>query len=182
MSETALKIKIFGAEILRKKAKPVKTISDYHRDMLSQMARIMYASSGIGLAASQVGLSEDMFVADAGSGLYKIINPRIIKKQGVQVNQEGCLSVPGISLKVKRARKIVLKAQDENSRPITIEAEDLLACVFQHEIDHLRGKMIVDYASLLNRLAINKKLDTLKKQYQDEKLPESNTESRRMQL
>jgi peptide deformylase len=168
MPETVLKIKTIGAPVLRKKAKPVEEISDYHRDILSNMARLMYESSGIGLAASQVGIAQAMIVMDIGSGLYKLINPRVIKKVGQQINLEGCLSVPNICIKVKRAKKVMVLAKDENGKLLTIEAQDLLACVLQHEIDHLKGKLIIDYASLLERLKIGKKLKELKRKSQDE--------------
>ncbi len=177
-----LKIKLFGDPALRKKVKPVKEVTFLHRDTLSGMAQLMYAESGIGLAASQVGVNESMIVVDIGTGLYKLINPKIVEKEGYQVMEEGCLSVPGVCIKVKRARKVVIKAQDEDSKPVTIEAEDLLACVFQHEIDHLNGKLIIDHASLFDKLKIKKKLKELKKRSEHERLPESETKSCKLQL
>ncbi len=182
MSEIALQIRLFGDSALRKKAKPVKEITQGHRDILAQMAKLMYESSGIGLASLQLGISEAMIVVDIGSGLYKLINPVIVKKEGVQVMEEGCLSVPGVCIKVKRAKKVRILAQDEFSRPVTIEAEDLLACVFQHEIDHLKGKLIVDYASFFDRLKMSGILEGLKKKVKNEKLPESETKSCKLQL
>ncbi|MDD5129910.1 MAG: peptide deformylase [Candidatus Omnitrophica bacterium] len=156
------KIKIFGEPVLRKKAKPVNQITDEHRRILSQMAKAMYDDSGIGLAAPQIGLSEQLIVVDIGEGLYKLVNPKIIKSQGKQSISEGCLSVPGVCVKVKRAKQVWVQAQDENSRFIEIEAKDLFACVLQHEIDHLKGKLIIDYASLLEKLRIKKRLADLK--------------------
>ncbi|MCX5701833.1 MAG: peptide deformylase, partial [Candidatus Omnitrophica bacterium] len=100
MKETALKIRLFGDPVLRKKAKAVNQVTEVHRNILSEMARLMYASSGIGLAAPQVGINERMIVADIGSGLYKLINPKIVKKEGHQILEEGCLSIPGICIKV----------------------------------------------------------------------------------
>lgn len=180
--ETALEIKTFGAPVLRQKAKPVIQVTEEHRDILSKMAGAMYESAGIGLAASQVGFNEAMIVADIGSGLYKFINPQIIKRQGSQENQEGCLSVPGVCIKIKRSRNVIVKAQDEYAKPVTVSAEGLLACVLQHEIDHLKGKLIVDYASFIDKIKIGKKLKELKKQSQDEKLPQPKTKSYRLQL
>ncbi len=182
MPETVLKIKTFGATSLRRKAKPVKEITEYHRDILSAMAKLMYESLGIGLAASQVGIDQAMMVMDTGSGLYKLINPRIIRKNGKQINLEGCLSVPGICIKIKRAAKVVVCAQDENGKPLSIEAQGLLACVLQHEIDHLQGRLIVDYAPLLERLKIGGKLRALKRKSQNGELPESKTKSCQLQL
>jgi len=177
MKETTLRIRLFGEPVLRRKAEPVAQITSVHRDILIGMTRAMYAESGVGLAAPQVGISEAMFVVDIGEGLYKLINPKIVKKEGRQITDEGCLSVPGVCIRVRRARKVVIKAEDENSKPITIEAEGLLARVFQHEIDHLKGKLIIDYASLFEKLRMKKKLGELKKKVKHEELSESETKS-----
>jgi len=162
MPETELKIKIFGDPVLRRVAKPVNRITDLHRQLFSQMAKTMYAGSGIGLAAPQVGMSLQLIVVDIGEGLYKLVNPKIIKKQGRQSISEGCLSVPGICVKVKRAKQVLVQAQDEDGRSIEIEAKNLFACVLQHEIDHLKGKLIIDYASFLEKLRMKRKLVSLK--------------------
>lgn len=142
----------------------------------------MYADAGIGLAAPQVGINEDLIVVDIGSGLYKLINPKILKKSGSQVNQEGCLSIPGVCVKVKRANNVLVKAEDESGKEVSIEAEGLFACVLQHEIDHLSGKLVVDYASLFERIKIRKKLESIKKKSQDEKLSEFKNKSCQLQL
>jgi len=162
MPETKLKIKIFGDPVLRKIAKPVGRITDQHRQILSQMANAMYDDSGIGLAAPQVGQSVQLIVVDIGEGLYKLVNPKIVKKQGRQSISEGCLSVPGVCIKVKRAKQVWVQAQDENGHLVEIEAKDLFACVLQHEIDHLKGKLIIDYASFLEKLRIKRKLAVLR--------------------
>jgi len=162
MLKTKLKIKVFGDSVLRKIAKPVRRITDEHRQILSQMAKTMYDDSGIGLAAPQVGLSAQLIVVDIGEGLYKLINPKITKRQGRQSISEGCLSVPGVCVKVKRAKQVWMQAEDENGRFIEIQAKDLFACVLQHEIDHLKGKLIIDYASFLEKLRIKRKLAVLK--------------------
>jgi peptide deformylase len=180
--ETELKISILGSGVLRQKAKTVGKVNDTHRKVLSQMAQRMYDAGGIGLAAPQVGVSLSMIVVDIGSGLYKLINPKVVKRTGSQVNQEGCLSVPGICIKIKRARNVVIQALDENAAPITIEAQDLLACVLQHEIDHLRGKLIVDYASLIQKVRLSKKITELKDKSKDEELSESKTKLCQLQL
>jgi len=203
MKETTLRIRFLGDPVLRKKSTPVKHITPDHRDILSKMAQLMYESDGIGLAAPQVGINEAMIVADVGnSSLYKLINPKIVKKEGSQVTEEGCLSLPGVCIKVKRARKVIVRAQDELAQTLTLEAEGLLACVFQHEIEHLKGKLIVDYASFFQRLKIKKKLEELKnastllsistrsilseqsesKERSNEELPESKTKSCKLQL
>jgi peptide deformylase len=161
MSETELKIRVVGDPVLRKKAKKITRVNPEHSGILSQMARLMYEAKGVGLAAPQVGLSCRLIVVDIGSGLYKLINPRIVSKAGRQSFEEGCLSVPGIYIKVKRARKVCVEALDESGNPLKFEARDLLACVLQHEIDHLDGKLILDYASLLKKIALKKKLADL---------------------
>ena len=98
------------------------------------------------------------------------------------VLEEGCLSIPGVCIKVKRAKKVKILAQDEFAKPLTLEAEDLLARVFQHEIDHLRGKLIVDYASFFDKLKMAKKLEELKKSAKDERLFEQEAKSCKLQL
>jgi peptide deformylase len=158
MPETALKINTLGDAVLRKKAKPVKEVTEGHRKLLNAMAECMYIHSGIGLAAPQVGVSEQLIVVDIGEGICKLVNPKIVKRQGNQAIQEGCLSVPGASVKVKRAKQIWVEALDENGRGVNMHAKDIFACVLQHEIDHLDGKLIVDYTSLLQRMKIKKKV------------------------
>ncbi|PIQ90692.1 MAG: peptide deformylase [Candidatus Omnitrophica bacterium CG11_big_fil_rev_8_21_14_0_20_41_12] len=162
MKETKLKIRVFDDPALRKKAKLINRITSEHGRILSQMAASMYEGGGIGLAAPQVGISEQLVVMDIGEGLYKLINPRVVKRQGTQAISEGCLSVPGICIKVKRAKRVWVEAKDEDNQPLKIEADDLFACVLQHEIDHLKGKLIIDYASLLDKLRIKRKLKALK--------------------
>jgi len=158
MQETELKIRIIGDPVLRRKARKVGRVTARHKDILSKMARLMYEASGIGLAAPQVGIDEQMIVIDIGKGLYKLVNPRIIKKEGHQAIEEGCLSVPGISVKVKRAKKITVQAFDDDGKLVSFDAQDLMAVACQHEIDHLFGKLIIDYAPLWKRLAFRKKL------------------------
>jgi len=161
MKETELKIRIVGDPALRKKAKKITRVNSEHSGILSRMAGLMYESKGIGLAAPQVGLDYRMIVVDIGTGLYKLVNPRIVKKTGRQTREEGCLSVPGIYVNISRAKKIFLEALDENGKLQKIQAQDLLACVFQHEIDHLEGKLILDYVSLLKKIALKRKLANL---------------------
>jgi len=170
MPETKLKVNIFGDPVLRKKAKPVQEVTAEHRKILNLMAESMYEHSGIGLAAPQVGISAQLIVVDIGEGICKLVNPKIVKRQGRQAIQEGCLSVPGASVKVKRAKQVWVEALDENNCALKIEAKDLFACVLQHEIDHLEGKLIVDYASLLEKLRIKRKIAALKKDAKTRKL------------
>ncbi|MDD5431873.1 MAG: peptide deformylase [Candidatus Omnitrophica bacterium] len=182
MKEITLRIKTFGDPVLRKKSISVKNVDSVHKQILSKMARLMYDSGGIGLAAPQVGINEAMIVVDIGNSLYKLINPKIAKKSGNQVLEEGCLSVPGVCIKVKRAKEVLVQALDDSGKQVNIEAQGLLACVFQHEIDHLHGKLIVDYASFLDKLKIKNKLKKLREKAKIEKLPESENKSCELQL
>lgn len=182
MKETNLEIKLYGNPLLRKKAKPMEKITQEERDILSKMAQIMYDKGGIGLAANQVGIDKCMAVVDTGEGLYKLINPRIIKRQGSQILEEGCLSIPGVCIKVKRAAKVKVEALNDEGQPLILEAEGLLACCLQHEIDHLKGKLILDYASFFQKLKIRKTLTKIQRSSEDESLSESKRESGRLQL
>lgn len=182
MEKTGLRIRTLGDPVLRKKSSPVRKVTSEERELLSKMARLMYDDEGVGLAAPQVGVNAAMIVADIGNGLYKLINPKIIKSQGLQVNKEGCLSVPGVCIKVRRANKVKVEALDENGTGVCVEAEGLLACVFQHEIDHLNGKLIVDYAPLLEKIKIAKTLKELRKKTKNEGLSEPKTKSGKLQL
>jgi len=172
MSEIGLKIRLLGDPVLRGKAKKVKEIKESHRSLLSNMARMMYDSEGIGLAAPQVGVDESLIVIDVGSGLYKLVNPRIVSCEGSQSFEEGCLSVPGVTVKVKRSKKIVVEALDESGKPLKLEVQNLLACVFQHEIDHLEGKLIVDYIPFFKKILLKKKIISSSRKARMENLKE----------
>jgi peptide deformylase len=180
MKETGSEIRVIGDPILRKKAKAVKVVTPYHQELLSKMARQMYDAQGIGLAAPQVGVGEALIVVDIGSCLYKLVNPKITKRQGRQSMEEGCLSVPGVSIKVKRSKKITVCALTDEAKPVKIDAEDFLACVFQHEIDHLHGKLIIDYATLLDKITLKRKLKTVTARNGNEKLPKSRREAEKL--
>lgn len=182
MKETNFEIKLFGNPILRKKTQRVERITEEEKGILSRMAQIIYDKGGIGLAANQIGIDKCMAVIDVGDGLYKLINPRIIKREGSQILEEGCLSIPGVCIKVKRAGKVKVEALNENAEPISLESEGLMACCLQHEIDHLNGKLILDYASFLQKLKIKRTLSKIQKDVKNEKLSESKTKSQRLQL
>ena len=128
------------------------------RGLFEKMAEIMYGSGGIGLAAPQVGINKQIIVVDIGKGLYTLINPKIKKSIGSWVMQEGCLSVPEVYVGVKRAQKILVEYIDENNKKISLWTDDLFARVIQHEIDHLKGKLIVDYVNFVKKIAIKRKL------------------------
>ena len=130
------------------------------------MAETMYSAPGIGLAATQVDVHQRIIVIDISedkNNLLVLINPRLLEKRGEEINQEGCLSVPEVFEKVKRAEWVKVSALDENGRKFELEAEGLLAVCIQHEVDHLLGKVFVDYLSNLKKDRIKKKLIKLSK-------------------
>lgn len=139
--------------ILRKKSKPVPKITPNIHKLLNDMAETMYDSQGVGLAAPQVGILKRVIVLDSGeedgAGLIEIINPEITESSGDELGTEGCLSIPGIVGDVKRFDRITVEGLDRDGNPITIEAEDFLARIFQHEIDHLDGILFTDIAETI---------------------------------
>lgn len=142
-------------------AQPVKEVDTAIRSLIDDMAETMYAAPGIGLAATQVNVHQQIIVMDISEdkrGLQVFINPRIITSCGSQDYEEGCLSVPGVFETVTRAAKVTVEALDREGRPFIIEAEDLLAVCIQHEMDHLLGKVFVDYLSPLKRNRIRTKM------------------------
>ena len=156
----------FPDERLRKKAVPVEVVDAGVVKLLDDMLETMYESRGVGLAATQVNVHRRIIVIDVSenkdSPLF-LINPEIIAKDGVEESEEGCLSVPGFFEKVKRAEHIKVKALGRDGKSFEIEARDLLAVCVQHEMDHLEGKLFVDYLSPLKRQRIRKKLEKIHK-------------------
>lgn len=147
-------------------ANEVKVVNSNIKKLISDMAETMYSAPGIGLAATQVDVHQRIIVIDISedkNNLLVLINPRLLEKRGEETNQEGCLSVPEVFEKVKRAEWIKVSALDENSKKFELEAEGLLAVCIQHEVDHLLGKVFVDYLSNLKKNRIKKKLIKLSK-------------------
>jgi peptide deformylase len=147
---------------LRQVAQPVATVDDEIRRLLDDMAETMYAAPGIGLAAVQINVALRVVVIDLSetrNALQVFINPEIIERDGKQVFEEGCLSVPGIFDEVERAQHIRLRALHRDGQPFELEAVGLVATCIQHEIDHLDGKVFVDYLSRLKQTRIRKKLE-----------------------
>lgn len=155
-------IVIWPDPVLKEMASPVDRVDDSIRRLLDDMAETMYAAPGIGLAAIQVDVPLRVVVIDLSqerNELRVFINPQITAHDGEQVMEEGCLSVPGIYDEVIRAQHIRARALDREGHPFEIEAEGLLATCIQHEIDHLDGKVFVDYLSRLKQQRIRKKLE-----------------------
>ncbi|MEA1964453.1 MAG: peptide deformylase [Candidatus Aerophobetes bacterium] len=140
------KIRKYGDPILRKKCEIVKNVGVEEEEIFERMSETMYASQGIGLAAPQVGIDKRLIVVDVGEGLLKLINPLILLGEGESVLEEGCLSLPGVTVKVKRAKSVVVEGWNEKRERIKIEGEDLFAHAIQHEVDHLQGILIIDYS------------------------------------
>ena len=146
---------------LRTKAKPVENVDDELRSLVDDMFETMYDAPGIGLAATQVDVHKRLLVADVTadkSEPHVLINPEIIEKDGVTTTEEGCLSVPGYYEEVKRAEHIRVRFLDRHGKQVELETEGLLAVCIQHEMDHLDGKLFVDYLSEAKRMRIRKKL------------------------
>ena len=151
---------------LRTRAAPVAQVDASIRKLIDDMFETMYAAPGIGLAATQVNVHKRVLVVDVTEDRSRplaLINPEIIAREGVEETEEGCLSVPGIYDKVTRAEKIRVRTLDRSGKQIEIEADGLLAVCIQHEMDHLEGKLFVDYLSELKRTRIRKKLEKERK-------------------
>ena len=156
-----LKILQYPDERLHKVAKKVVRVDETTRKLVRNMAETMYAAPGVGLAATQVDAHERIIVIDISEThdqLKVFVNPELIASSGISDCEEGCLSVPGIYEKVTRAEKITVRALDQNGKSFTMEADGLLAVCIQHEMDHLIGKVFVEYLSQLKQSRIRAKL------------------------
>jgi len=161
-----LNILHFPDDRLRTIAKPVETVTDKHRTLISNMLETMYDAPGIGLAATQINVHEQILVIDISEEKNQpivLINPEILEKEGDQEYDEGCLSVPGIYETLHRAEKVRIKALNKEGESFEMNAEGLLAICIQHEMDHLQGKLFVDYLSQLKKQRIRKKLEKQQK-------------------
>jgi peptide deformylase len=147
---------------LRTRARPVETVDAALRQLIDDMFQTMYAAPGIGLAATQVNVHQRLLVIDISESHDQplaLINPEIVAREGIEETEEGCLSVPGIYDKVTRAERVRVRALDRDGKQIEFDADGLLAVCIQHEMDHLDGKLFVDYLSELKRTRIRKKLE-----------------------
>ncbi len=146
---------------LRKLAKPVEKVDELIKNLVDDMFETMYAAPGIGLAATQVNVHQQVIVIDISDEKNQplcLINPEIVAEEGTESCDEGCLSVPDTYETVERSEKVTVKALDQNGDEYTLEADGLLAVCVQHEIDHLKGKLFVDYLSPLKFQRIKKRL------------------------
>ena len=162
-----LKVLRFPDERLRTQAQPITEFTAELQTQIDDMFETMYQEKGIGLAATQVDYHKQLIVIDLQDEVERptvFINPEIIASSGDFCNEEGCLSVPGIYAKVDRAEFVTVKALDRHGNEFTVEADDLFAICIQHEMDHLKGKLFVDYLSPLKRQRIKQKLEKAAKQ------------------
>lgn len=163
---TVLNILHFPDERLRTMAVPVEKVDDELRKLIDDMFETMYEAPGIGLAATQVDVHVRLVVIDLSEEMNQplvLINPKLLAKDGIEEMDEGCLSVPGIYDTVQRAQHIKVQALDRNGDSFELEADDLLAVCIQHEMDHLEGKLFVDYLSQMKQSRIRKKLEKLRR-------------------
>ncbi|MGN6328625.1 MAG: peptide deformylase [Rhodanobacter sp.] len=164
---SVLSILEFPDPRLRTRAAPVSVFDAKLKQFVADMFETMYAANGVGLAATQVNVAQRVLVTDMSEGRTEplaLINAQILEKEGSQVYQEGCLSFPGLYADVTRALKVKVKAQDVAGNEIVVDAEGPLAVCIQHEIDHLDGKVFVDYLSPLKRGMLLKRLEKARKQ------------------
>jgi peptide deformylase len=164
-----LEIRKYPDMALKQRAKPVENIDGGVSSFLDSMAQTMYAAPGVGLAATQVGDTRRLVVLDTdhqhpGKHLLKLINPRIVEAEGSIVWEEGCLSVIDFTAEVKRASKVLIRAWTPEQNEIEIEAADLQAVAFQHELDHLDGKLFIDRLSRIKRELYRRKLAKMLKE------------------
>ena len=166
-----LKILEFPDPRLRKKARPVEIVDDALRQLIDDMFETMYEAPGIGLAATQVDVHRRLLVADVSNEKnepWVLINPVILEQDGVEVTEEGCLSVPGYYEEVERAEHIRVRCLDRDGIEVESEFEGLLAVCVQHEMDHMEGRLFVDYLSEAKRQRIRKRLEKDRRHRQDE--------------
>jgi len=162
-------IVLWGSEVLEKPSEPVTNITGDDLKLVQDMIETMYKAPGVGLAAPQIGVSKRILVTDTTSGekkdrLFTIFNPDIVTTEGEQFEEEGCLSIPGFSATVVRPKKIVLRGLDINGKELILEASDLLARAFSHEMDHLDGKFFLDHLSFIKRDMIKRRIKKLIRQ------------------
>jgi peptide deformylase len=161
----------FPDKRLRTKAKPVTVFDAALKQLAADMLETMYEAPGIGLAATQVNVHKQLLVLDVSEEKNEpliLVNARIVESEGSQTYQEGCLSVPGVFADVDRADRIRVEAQDVEGKAVTLEADGLLAVCIQHEMDHLVGKLFVDYLSPLKRELVRKKLEKQRRHAADD--------------
>lgn len=159
-------VRIYPDPILIKKALPIQNIDEKIKTVVDRMAKVMYANKGIGLAAPQIGILSRILIVDIGEGCRVLINPEIAGGEGESVMEEGCLSLPTIEVSVKRMEKVFVRAWDLEGKEVSLELFGFPGRVYQHEIDHLNGILIIRHISRLKRELL------IKRMIKDPKLPQ----------
>ena len=159
-------VRLYGDPVLREKAREIVEFDDELRRLVEDMRETMHAYNGVGLAGNQIGVAQRVAVVDVPldeerRARLTLVNPVIVERSGSEVDEEGCLSIPGVWEDVTRARRIKMRARDEHGATYEVEAEGYLARALQHEIDHLDGVLFVDRLSLLRRQFLRRALDAL---------------------
>lgn len=162
--KSVYRLRLYPDAVLRKKSLPLDDVNGAVRDLMAGMAEIMYTYNGIGLAAPQVGMLQRIIIADVGEGLITLANPEILQKEGEGRLEEGCLSLPDIQVDIARSQSIFVRGLNPEGKEVQYELSDLLARVIQHEIDHLNGVLIIDYASATEKILLRRQLKELQKQ------------------
>ena len=163
-----LDVRVLGDPILRQVTTPVAAVTDDVRRLIDDMFETMYAAKGIGLAAPQVGRLERVAVIDVGEGApFAVVNPEIILAEGSAKGEEGCLSIPEVYGDVERAERVVVRAVGRDGNPLEVHAAELLARCLQHEIDHLHGKLFIDYLGAFKRRSALAKWAKEREKYPD---------------
>ena len=157
-----------GSETLHRRAEPVAAITPEIQALVDDMVETMYAAPGVGLAAPQVGVPLRLFVVDVSVGrragdLIVLANPEFVERDGLQLEEEGCLSLPGFTATVARPDRVVVRGLDREGKPRTHEGTGLLARAFQHEMDHLDGRLFVDHLRGFNRELIVRRIHKLRR-------------------
>lgn len=169
MKEIELKLHIWPDKILREKCRQVEEVNLYIRGLLDKMFFLMKKNKGIGLSANQAGLDLSLVVIDLSplgvdkNVIFKLVNPKILKKEGVVEFTEGCLSFPDLTLTVKRAKKVWVDTLNEKGEHLTLEARGILSIVLQHEIDHINGILFIDRIPFWQRIGLSPKLKEIAK-------------------
>ena len=159
-------VRIWGDPVLRQKARPIETFDETLRELVEDLRDTMAAYEGVGLAANQVGVAERVFVIDVKGDddrrvRLAVVNPVLASRSGSDVQEEGCLSIPGVWAEVTRPERVTLKGFDEHGQPLEVQADGMLARAIQHELDHLDGVLFVDKLSMLKRQFLKRTLDAL---------------------
>lgn len=168
MSKTKLRIHTWPERILRKKCQKVGKVDEKVSCLLDEMLSLMRISGGTGLAGNQAGLDLSLIVIEIEKHIFKLANPKIVKREGSVSFSEGCLSFPGLEFEIQRDKKVWVSALNEQGNPVEIEAQGFLSVIFQHEIDHIRGVAFIERVSFWRRVKAYSKLRKIIRGTKDE--------------